>query len=56
MQTKEKTGKNILKVTYSMDREIAEQLDEFCNRTARTKTKVVEIAVKEYLDRHKSDE
>ena len=51
-----KEKKDIVKVNYSMERSVAEALDEFCEKTARTKTKVVELAIKEYLERHKEAE
>lgn len=47
--------KDIVKVNYSMDRSVAEALDEFCEKTARTKTKVVELAIKEYIERHNDE-
>ena len=40
------------KVSYVLDRKIAEALDKFCEETGRTKTKVVELAIMEYIDRH----
>ena len=33
-----------------------ERLDKFCYDTARTRTRVVEIAIEEYLERHKEEE
>ena len=50
-----KEKKDIVKVNYSMDRSVAEALEEFCERTGRTKTKVVELAVKEYIEKHDDD-
>lgn len=43
------------KVSYIIDNELLEKLDEFCQRTGRTKTKVVEMAIKQFLEEHKDD-
>jgi len=54
-RTKAKVKKDIVKVNYSMDRSVADALEEFCDRTARTKTKVVELAIMEYIERHTNE-
>ena len=46
-------SKDGIKVSYVLDRKTAESLDKFCAETGRTKTKVVELAVQEYIKRHK---
>jgi len=51
-----KEKKDGIKVNYVLEREIAEALDAFCERTGRTKTRVVEMAIKDFLERHKNDE
>jgi len=43
------------KATYYLETALIEALEEFCDKTGRTKTKVVEIAIKEYLEKHKDD-
>ena len=40
---------------FIIEKDISEELVDFCKRTGRTKTKVVEIAIKEFLERHKDD-
>ena len=54
-RTKAKVKKDIVKVNYSMDRSVAAALEEFCDRTARTKTNVVELAIMEYIERHTNE-
>lgn len=41
---------------FIIEKEISDELVDFCKRTGRTKTKVVEIAIKEYLTKHKDEE
>lgn len=48
-----KPTKDGVKVSYVLDRETAEMLNQFCNETGRTKTKVVELAIKEFVEKHK---
>jgi len=52
---KEKKNKDGVRTNFFLEREVLESLNEFCERTGRTKTKVVEIALKEFLERHKDD-
>ena len=48
-------AKDGIKVSYVLDRETAENLDKFCAETGRTKTKVVELAIMEYIKKHKKE-
>ena len=41
------------KVSYMIDNELLKQLEDFCERTGRTKTKVIEMAISLYLEEHK---
>ena len=50
-----KEKKDGVKVNYMLERDLAESLDEFCERTGRTRTKVVEMAIRDYLEKHKDD-
>ena len=43
------------KVSYLIDNTILKQLEDFCERTGRTKTKVIEMALVLYLNEHKDD-
>ena len=43
------------KVSYMIDNELLKQLEDFCERTCRTKTKVIEMAISLYLEEHKDD-
>lgn len=45
--------KDGIKVSYVLDKKVSEALEKFCNETARTKTKVVEMAIMESIERHK---
>ena len=47
--------KDGVRTNYYLEKKLIEKLDAFCKRTGRTKTKVVEIAIKEYLERHEED-
>lgn len=51
-----KEKKDGVKVNYILERKLSDTLDEFCSRTGRTKTWVVEKALKEFLEKHKDDE
>lgn len=50
-----KEKKEGVRTNYYLEKQIVDELDEFCERTGRTKTKVVEIALKEYLEKHKDE-
>ena len=41
-----------VKVSYVLEKNIAEALDKFCDETGRTKTKVVEMAIKAFIREH----
>lgn len=43
------------KVSFLLDNEILKRLEEFCRRTGRTKTKVIEMAILMFLEEHKDD-
>lgn len=47
--------KDGIKVSYVLDRKVAEALDKFCAETGRTKTKVVELAIIEFIKKHKKE-
>ena len=47
--------RNATKVSYMIDNELLKQLEDFCERTGRTKTKVIEMAISLYLEEHKDD-
>ena len=42
-----------VKVSYILEKDVAESLEKFCEETGRTKTKVVELAIQEFIDNHK---
>ena len=44
------------KVSYMIDNELLKQLENFCEKTGRTKTKVIEMAISLYLEEHKDDQ
>ena len=48
-------AKDGIKVSYVLDRKTAEALDKFCEETGRTKTKVVELAINEFIKKHKQE-
>ena len=50
-----KEKKDGIKVNYILDRRIAEALEEFCEKTGRTKTKVVELALEKFIEEHKNE-
>lgn len=52
-KTKEK--RDATKVSYIIDNHILTDLSEFCERTGRTKTKVIEMALRQFLEEHKDD-
>lgn len=43
------------KVSYMLDNALLKELEDFCKRTGRTKTKVIEMAILHYLEEHKND-
>ena len=44
------------KVTYVIENTLLEEMEKFCEETGRTKTKVVEMAIREFLEKHKEQE
>ena len=50
-----RTPKDGIKRTFYIAKDIMEQFDDFCEKTARNKTKVVEVALLEYMEKHKSE-
>ena len=45
--------KDGIKVSYVLDRKTAEAHDKFCEEKGRTKTKVVEMAINDFIAKHK---
>ena len=50
-----KEKRDATKVSYIISNPLLKELDDFCDRTGRTKTRVIEMALKAYLDAHKDD-
>lgn len=50
-----KTPKDCIRVSYTLERKVAESLAAFCEETGRTKTKVVELAIQEYIKNHREE-
>ncbi len=48
-------AKDGVKTNFLMEKKIAEKLKEYCEKTGRTKTKAIEMAVKEFLERHEEE-
>lgn len=44
------------KVSYIIANDILKELEDFCERTGRTKTKVIEMALRKFLEEHRDDE
>lgn len=44
--------KDNVKVSYTLEREVVELLDTFCEETGRTKTRVVEMAIRAFVKEH----
>ena len=49
-------AKEGIKVNYNLEKQLVDELNEFCDKTGRTKTKVVEMAIRDFLDKHKDKE
>lgn len=47
--------KDGIKKNYYLDKKLVLDLQDFCDKTGRTATKVVEIAIREYLDKYKNN-
>ena len=43
------------KVSYIISNDILKELNEFCEKTGRTRTKVVEMAIRLFIEQHKED-
>lgn len=52
VRTMGRPSKECVRVSYSLDKQIADSLDRFCNDTGRTKTKVVEMAITEFIEKY----
>lgn len=50
-----KEKRDATKVSYIISNELLKELEEFCERTGRTKTKVIEMSLRLFLDEHKDD-
>ena len=50
-----KPNKDGQRTNFYLEKKLVTELDEFCKRTGRTKTGVAEIALKEYLKRHRNE-
>ena len=48
-------AKDGVRHSFLIERELSENLEKFCEQTARSKTKVVEAAIKEYMEKHSED-
>lgn len=44
--------KDGIKVSYVIEKTLMEEFEKFCEETGRTKTKAVEMAIREFLDSH----
>lgn len=47
--------KDLVKANFSIKSSVFNLLTEFCNKTGRTKTGVVELALEQYIEAHKSE-
>lgn len=47
--------KDGVKVNFYLDKELMEKLEEYSEETGRTKTKVLEMAIKEFLEKHSKE-
>ena len=50
-----KKKEGAVRVSYVLDGKVAKALDRFCEETGRTRTRVVEMAIMEFLKKHKKD-
>lgn len=46
-----KTNKEVVKVSYSLDKEVSDMIDKYNEETFVPKTKIIEEAVKEYINK-----
>ena len=47
--------RNAKKVSYNLDNELLARLKEFCRKTGRYETRVIEMALEEFLGSHKNE-
>lgn len=47
--------KDGIKVSYVIEKTLMKEFEKFCEETGRTKTKAVEMAIREFLDNYKKD-
>ena len=48
--------RNATKVSYNIDNELLAKLKEYSQKTGRYETRVIEMALKEFFEKHKDDE
>ena len=47
--------RNAKKVSYNLDNELLARLKEYCVKTGRYETRVIEMALEEFLRSHKNE-
>ena len=47
--------RNAKKVSYNLDNELLAKLKEYCRKTGRYETRVIEMALEEFLKSHKDE-
>ena len=47
--------RNAKKVSYNLDNELLAKLKEYCSKTGRYETRVIEMALEEFLKAHKNE-
>lgn len=47
--------RNAKKVSYNLDNELLAKLKEYCKKTGRYETRVIEMALEEFLKSHKDE-
>ena len=57
---KEKRGvgrpaKKCIRRGFSIEESLSDRFDEFCDKTGRNKTRIVELALEEYMNNHQHD-
>ena len=50
-----KAKKDGTKVSYVLSNDILKELETFCEETGRSRTKVIEMALKKYLEENRKD-
>ena len=51
-----KKKRDATKVSFLLDNQLIKRLEEFCQKTGRTKTKVIEMAILQFLEKYKDEE